>query len=79
MRGIQLNLAAYTSAGCPKMNLGTNHCGLRIDIQTLSATRAVSTATSQAEFPAPTIKTLLPRHSSVTPLKSCECMSLPSK
>src|SRR5690606_31754305 len=75
--GSQRTRAAYTSDGTPKINLGINHWGLRMDRQTLPATRADSTATSQAELPAPITSTFLPRQSSVTPLKSWECMNWP--
>jgi len=34
-------------------------------------------ATSQAELPPPTTSTFLPRQSSSTLLKSCECINLP--
>jgi hypothetical protein len=60
------------------MNFGTNHCGLRIESATRPATRADSTATSQAELPPPITSTFLPRHDSSMPLKSCECKKRPS-
>jgi len=75
--GSHLLLAAKTSPGWPKINLGKIHCGLRIEMWTTLLTRAASTAISQAELPAPIIKTLLSRQDSSTPLNSCECKNLP--